>query len=108
MPDTVPTHVIVLADDADRRDLPIWLLGQDSHRFADPDRRRGHGPVGRASRDQPGRPDGRDVSYIGGSHRMRALLPRLGYVVPGAVDGATMLVFVDRADGWRTPVRNGA
>jgi bifunctional DNase/RNase len=25
----------VLADDAGRRDLPIWLLGQDSHRFAD-------------------------------------------------------------------------
>ena len=23
----------MLADDAGRRDLPIWLLGQDSHRF---------------------------------------------------------------------------
>ena len=34
VPDRVPTHVIVLADDASRRDLPIWLLGQDSHRFA--------------------------------------------------------------------------
>jgi RNA polymerase sigma factor (sigma-70 family) len=33
VPDRVPTHVIVLADDAGRRDLPIWLLGQDSHRF---------------------------------------------------------------------------
>jgi RNA polymerase sigma-70 factor (ECF subfamily) len=33
VPDRVPTHVIVLADDAGHRDLPIWLLGQDSHRF---------------------------------------------------------------------------
>jgi len=33
VPDRVPTHVIVLADDAGRRDLPIWLLGADSHRF---------------------------------------------------------------------------
>ncbi|HMD23339.1 MAG TPA: bifunctional nuclease domain-containing protein, partial [Streptosporangiaceae bacterium] len=35
VPDRIPTHVMVLADDAGRRDLPIWLLGQDSHRFAD-------------------------------------------------------------------------
>lgn len=34
VPDHFPTHVMVLADDAGRRDLPIWLLGQDSHRFA--------------------------------------------------------------------------
>ena len=34
VPDRFPTHVMVLADDAGRRDLPIWLLGQDSHRFA--------------------------------------------------------------------------
>ena len=40
VPDRFPTHVMVLADDAGRRDLLIWLLGQDSHRFAD-DR---HGP----------------------------------------------------------------
>jgi RNA polymerase sigma-70 factor (ECF subfamily) len=33
VPDRVPTHVIVLADDTGRRDLPIWLLGGDSHRF---------------------------------------------------------------------------
>ena len=35
-PDRFPTHVMVLADDAGRRDLPIWLLGRDSHRFDDP------------------------------------------------------------------------
>ena len=40
VPDRFPTHIMVLADDAGRRDLPIWLLGGDSHRFAD-DR---HGP----------------------------------------------------------------
>jgi hypothetical protein len=34
---------MVLADDAGRRDLPIWLLGQDSHRFAD-DARPGPSP----------------------------------------------------------------
>ena len=33
VPDRVPTHVIVLADDAGHRDLPVWLLGADSHRF---------------------------------------------------------------------------
>jgi RNA polymerase sigma factor (sigma-70 family) len=31
VPDRLPTHVIVLADDAGHRDLPIWLLGGDSH-----------------------------------------------------------------------------
>jgi bifunctional DNase/RNase len=36
VPDRFPTHVIVLADDTGRRDLPIWLLGGDSHRFDDP------------------------------------------------------------------------
>jgi RNA polymerase sigma factor (sigma-70 family) len=35
VPDRFPTHVIVLADDAGGRDLPIWVLGGDSHRFAD-------------------------------------------------------------------------
>jgi len=39
VPDRFPTHVIVLADDGGHRHLPVWLLGQDSHRFAD-DRRR--------------------------------------------------------------------
>jgi len=34
VPDRFPTHVIVLTDDAGRRDLPIWLLGRDSHRFS--------------------------------------------------------------------------
>jgi bifunctional DNase/RNase len=34
-PDRFPTHVMVLADDAGRRDLPLWLLGRDSHRFDD-------------------------------------------------------------------------
>jgi RNA polymerase sigma-70 factor (ECF subfamily) len=35
VPDRFPTHVMVLADDTGRRELPIWLLGRDSHRFDD-------------------------------------------------------------------------
>jgi len=35
VPDRFPTHVMVLADDTGRREVPIWLLGEDSHRFAD-------------------------------------------------------------------------
>jgi RNA polymerase sigma factor (sigma-70 family) len=45
VPDRFPTHVIVLADDAGRRDLPIWLLGRDSHRFADDARPADSGPT---------------------------------------------------------------
>jgi RNA polymerase sigma factor CnrH len=41
VPDRFPTHVFVLADDAGGRDLPIWMLGGDSHRFADDP---GYGP----------------------------------------------------------------
>jgi RNA polymerase sigma factor CnrH len=33
VPDRFPTHVVVLADNGGGRDLPVWLLGQDSHRF---------------------------------------------------------------------------
>jgi len=36
VPDRFPTHVIVLTDDAGHRDLPIWLLGRDSHRLDHP------------------------------------------------------------------------
>jgi RNA polymerase sigma-70 factor (ECF subfamily) len=35
LPDNYPTHVMVLADDSGRRELPIWLIGRDSHRFGD-------------------------------------------------------------------------
>ena len=35
VPDRFPTHVLVLADDTGQRELPIWLLGRDSHRFDD-------------------------------------------------------------------------
>jgi RNA polymerase sigma factor (sigma-70 family) len=63
VPDRFPTHVMVLADDTGRRELPIWLLGRDSHRFdddarfhpgghrADPGRRPDH-----RVRGLPGRP----------------------------------------------------
>ena len=66
VPDRFPTHVMVLADDAGRRDLPIWLLGQDSHRFAD-DR---HGPssdelTGRLLRTAGTRVTAVDVDELG-------------------------------------------
>ena len=35
VPDRFPTHVMVLADDPGGREMPIWLLGRDSHRFAE-------------------------------------------------------------------------
>jgi RNA polymerase sigma-70 factor, ECF subfamily len=50
VPDRGPTHILVLADDAGHRDLPIWLLGRDSHRFADDAR-----PPGPSSDELTGR-----------------------------------------------------
>ena len=58
VPDASPTHVIVLADAEGRRELPIWLLGGDSHRFADlfepPDPVTGRAVVARPGTRQPG------------------------------------------------------
>ena len=67
VPDRFPTHVMVLADDAGRRDLPIWLLGQDSHRFAD-DARPGPSPdelTGRLLRAAGTRVTAVDVDELG-------------------------------------------
>jgi RNA polymerase sigma-70 factor (ECF subfamily) len=61
VPDAFPTHVIVLADAAGRRELPVWLLGGDSHRFADlfepPDPATGRAVVARPESRQPGTAD---------------------------------------------------
>jgi RNA polymerase sigma-70 factor, ECF subfamily len=61
VPDASPTHVIVLADAAGRRELPVWLLGGDSHRFADlfdpPDPVTGRAVVARPEIRQPGTAD---------------------------------------------------
>jgi RNA polymerase sigma-70 factor, ECF subfamily len=58
VPDASPTHVIVLADAEGRRELPIWLLGGDSHRFADlfepPDPVTGRAVIARSGTGQPG------------------------------------------------------
>ena len=58
VPDASPTHVIVLADAEGRRELPIWLLGGDSHRFVDlfepPDPVTGRAVIARLSTGQPG------------------------------------------------------
>jgi len=67
VPDRVPTHVMVLADDAGRRDLSIWLLGQDSHRFAD-DARPGPSPdelTGRLLRAAGTRVTAVDIDELG-------------------------------------------
>ena len=34
LPDTVPTNVVVLADDTGRRQLPLWLLARDGDRLS--------------------------------------------------------------------------
>ena len=58
VPDSSPTHVIVLADNEGRRELPVWLLGGDSHRFVDlfepPDPVTGRAVIARPSTGQPG------------------------------------------------------
>lgn len=58
VPDASPTHVIVLADAGGHRELPVWLLGGDSHRFADlfepPDPVTGRAVTARPGTRQPG------------------------------------------------------
>ena len=53
VPDRFPTHVIVLADDAGGGDLPIWLLGGDSHRFDHPRPSADELPTGCCARPGP-------------------------------------------------------
>jgi RNA polymerase sigma factor CnrH len=70
VPDRFPTHVMVLADDAGHRDLPIWLLGRDSHRFAEDARPADHGPssdelTGRLLRAAGARVTAVDVGELG-------------------------------------------
>jgi RNA polymerase sigma-70 factor (ECF subfamily) len=36
LPDSVPTDVVMLADEAGGRELPVWLLAQDGDRLAEP------------------------------------------------------------------------
>jgi RNA polymerase sigma-70 factor, ECF subfamily len=58
VPDASPTHVIVLADAGGHRELPVWLLGGDSHRFVDlfdpPDPVTGRAVPARPVTRQPG------------------------------------------------------
>ena len=58
VPDASPTHVIVLADAVGHRELSVWLLGGDSHRFADlfdpPDPATGRAETARPGTRQPG------------------------------------------------------
>ncbi|HXT90224.1 MAG TPA: bifunctional nuclease domain-containing protein [Trebonia sp.] len=58
VPDASPTHIIVLVDAEGRRELAVWLLGGDSHRFADlfepADPVTGRAVVARPGTRQPG------------------------------------------------------
>lgn len=46
LPVRSPTHVVVLADDAGRRELEIWLLGRDGHQIERLSDRAASGPGG--------------------------------------------------------------
>ena len=46
MPVRSPTHVVVLADDAGRRELEIWLLQRDGHQIERLSERAASGPAG--------------------------------------------------------------
>jgi RNA polymerase sigma factor (sigma-70 family) len=98
VPDRFPTHVIVLADDAGRRDLPIWLLGRDSHRFAD-DARPGPSPdelTGRLLRAAGTRVTAVDVDELGPevtAARLELATPAgPGHVTARLLDGVAMAI----------------
>ena len=98
VPDRVPTHVIVLADDAGRRDLPIWLLGRDSHRFAD-DARPGPSPdelTGRLLRAAGARVTAVDLDELGPevtAARIELATPAgPGHVTVRLLDGLAMAI----------------
>jgi RNA polymerase sigma-70 factor (ECF subfamily) len=101
VPDRFPTHVMVLADDAGRRDLPIWLLGQDSHRFAD-DR---HGPsqdelTGRLLHAAGTRVTAVDVDELG----PEVTVARIELATPAGPDHVTARLY----DGLAMAITSGA
>jgi bifunctional DNase/RNase len=101
VPDRFPTHVLVLADNAGRRDLPIWLLGQDSHRFAD-DR---HGPspdelTGRLLRAAGTRVTAVDIDELG----PEVTVARIELATPAGPENVTARV----VDGLAMAITTGA
>jgi RNA polymerase sigma-70 factor (ECF subfamily) len=101
VPDRFPTHVMVLADDAGRRDLPIWLLGRDSHRFAD-DR---HGPspdelTGRLLRAAGARVTAVDVDELG----PEVTVARIELATPAGPEHVTARLY----DGLAMAITSGA
>jgi len=102
VPDRHPTHVMVLADDAGRRDLPIWLLGRDSHRFAD-DARHGPSPdelTGRLLRAAGTRVTAVDVHELG----PEVTVARIELATPAGAEHVTARLL----DGLAMAITSGA
>jgi RNA polymerase sigma-70 factor (ECF subfamily) len=105
VPDRFPTHVMVLADDAGRRELPIWLLGQDSHRF-DEGPRPGPGAdelTGRLLRAAGARVTAVDVDELG----PEVTVARIELATPGGPEhvGARLLDGLAMAITAGAPIR---
>ncbi len=102
VPDRFPTHIMVLADDAGRRDLPIWLLGRDSHRFAD-DARPGPSPdelTGRLLRATGTRVTAVDVDELG----PEVTVARIELATPAGPEHVTARLL----DGLAVAITSGA
>jgi bifunctional DNase/RNase len=90
VPDASPTHVIVLADAGGHRELPIWLLGGDSHRFAGlfdpPDPVTGRAVTARPGTRQPGTANELTARLlsVAGAHVASVEIDELGPEVTGA------------------------
>jgi RNA polymerase sigma factor (sigma-70 family) len=101
VPDRFPTHVIVLADDQGRRELPIWLLGQDSHRFAD-DR---HGPSSDELTDRLLRAAGTRVTAVNVDELgPEVTVARIELATPAGPEHVTARLY----DGLATAITSGA
>jgi RNA polymerase sigma-70 factor, ECF subfamily len=88
VPDRGPTHILVLADDAGHRDLPIWLPGRDSHRFADDARPPGPSSdelTGRLLRAAGARVTAVDVDELG----PEVTVARIGLATPAGPEHVT-------------------
>ncbi len=101
VPDRFPTHVMVLADDPGGRELPIWLLGQDSHRFAD-DR---HGPSSDALTDRLLRATGTRVTAVNIDELgPEVTVARIELATPAGPEHVTARLY----DGLATAIASGA
>jgi RNA polymerase sigma-70 factor, ECF subfamily len=101
VPDRFPTHVMVLADDPGRRELPIWLLGQDSHRFTDDRHRPGSDELtDRLLRAAGTRVTAVNVDELG----PEVTVARIELVTPDGPEHVTARLY----DGLATAITSGA